>query len=111
MVMTYHAPTAYTSAGKLLTMLGVRPKVQLIAETFLALPFLVAAADCVALIPERLARRLAPAADVRILDCPFQAVPLVEALWWHPMYQRDAGHLWLRNLLAEASRRVDDEGR
>jgi DNA-binding transcriptional LysR family regulator len=108
MVMTYHGPTAYTPAGKMLSMLGVRPKVQLIAETFLALPFLVAAADGVALIQERLARRLAPAADVSILDCPFPTVPLVEALWWHPMYQRDAGHLWLRSLFAEAVRRLDE---
>jgi DNA-binding transcriptional LysR family regulator len=107
MVMTYDAPTAYTPAGKLLTMLGARPKVQLVAETFLALPFLVAAADGVALIQERLARRLAPAADVRVVDCPFQTPPLVEALWWHPMYQRDAGHVWLRHLFAEACQRID----
>jgi hypothetical protein len=22
--------------------------------------------------------------------------PLREALWWHPLHTRDAGHIWLR---------------
>ena len=56
-----HTPASYTPAGKQLSMLGVQPRVQLVAETFLALPFLVAASNGVALIQERLARQLAPA--------------------------------------------------
>ena len=67
-----------------------------------ALPFLVAAGNGVALIQERLARQLAPAVPIRILPCPFD----VEALWWHPMYERDAGHRWLRQLFTEAARFV-----
>jgi DNA-binding transcriptional LysR family regulator len=109
MITTYQAPTAYTPAGKQLSMLGVRPRVQLVAETFLALPFLVAASRGFALIQERLARRLAPAAAVRVMPCPFDVVPLLEALWWHRMYQRDAAHRWLRDLFREAARRVSDE--
>jgi len=78
--------------------------VQLVAETFLALPFLVAAGNGVALIQERLARQLAPAVPIRILPCPFDVAPLMEALWWHPMYDRDPGHRWLRQLFTEAAR-------
>jgi DNA-binding transcriptional LysR family regulator len=104
MVVAHHEPTSYTPAGKQLAMLGVQPRVQLVAETFLALPFLVAASDGVALIQERLARQLAPAAGVRILPCPFEVAPLIEALWWHPMYDRDPGHRWLRQLFTEAAR-------
>jgi DNA-binding transcriptional LysR family regulator len=107
MVMTWNAPTAYTPAGKLLTMLGVRPRVQIVAETFVAAPFLVAAGNGVALVQERLARILQPATDVRIMECPFQTPPLVEALWWHPMYDHDAGHQWLRSLFAQATELLD----
>src|SRR6185437_4041959 len=103
MVVTYQSPTAYTPAAKQLSMLGVQPRVQLVAESFLALPFLVAAGNGVALIQERLARQLTPAVPIRILPCPFDVASLIDALWWHPMYDRDPGHRWLRQLFAEAA--------
>ena len=106
MVVAHHEPASYTPAGKQLSMLGVQPRVQLVAETFLALPFLVAAGNGVALIQERLARQLGPAVPIRILPCPFDVAPLFEALWWHPMYDRDPGHRWLRRLFAEAAQLV-----
>jgi DNA-binding transcriptional LysR family regulator len=102
MVMTYQTPTAFTPGAKPLEMLGVEVNVQVVTESFLALPFLVAAVRGVGLIQKRLADRLGPAADVRILPCPFEPVPLIEALWWHPMNTRDAGHRWLRDLFVRA---------
>src|SRR5271166_904634 len=107
MVVAHHEPASYTPAGKQLSMLGVQPRAQLVAETFLALPSLVAASNGVALIQERLARQLAGAVPIRILPCPFDVAPLIEALWWHPMYDRDAGHRWLRQLFAEAAQFVE----
>ena len=106
MIMTYQAPTAYTPAGKQLSLLGVQPRVQLVAETFLAVPFLVSAGNGVAIIQERLARPLAAAAGVRVLPCPFEVPALMEALWWHPMYQHDPGHRWLRQLFTEAAQQL-----
>ena len=104
MVVAHHEPASYTPAGKQLSILGVQPRVQLVAETFLALPFLVAAGSGVALIQERLARQLTPAVPIRVLPCPFEVASLIEALWWHPMYARDAGHRWLRQVFTEAAR-------
>lgn len=108
MVVTYRGPTAYTPAAKQLSMLGVRPRVPLVAETFLTVPFLVAASDGFAIVQERLARLLGPAAGIRIVSCPFDAVPLEEAFWWHPVHRRDGGHRWLRQILAEAARQLPD---
>ena len=48
-----------------------------------------------------------PAAGVRLLPCPFDPLPLVEAVRWHPLYDRDVGHRWLRDLLAEAAAEMD----
>jgi hypothetical protein len=62
-------------------------------------PFLVVGTDRVALLQERIARRIAATPDLRILDCPFDVVPLVEAFWWHPVYTHDLEHTWLRDLL------------
>ena len=68
MVAAHHEPASYTPAGKQLSMLGVQPRVQLVAETFLALPSLVAASNGIALIQERLARQLAGRS--RSASCP-----------------------------------------
>lgn len=101
-VMTYHAPTAFTPAGRQVQMLGVEPRVQVVVESFLALPYMITGTDRIALVQARLAPRLAAAGDVRVLPCPFDAVPLVQALWWHPINDRDPAHVWLRELLVEA---------
>jgi len=98
MAVTYREPTRFTPAVKQLHMVGIEPRVVAVSESFLALPFLVAGTDRFALVQQRLAARLSAAADVRILPCPFPVTPLVEALWWHPVYERDTGHQWLRTV-------------
>ena len=99
---TYLAPTAFTPAGRQLQTLGVEPRVEVVVESFLALPFVLAGTDRIALIQSRLAERMTRGGDVRALRCPFDAVPITEAMWWHPMYERDPAHVWLRALLVEA---------
>jgi DNA-binding transcriptional LysR family regulator len=105
-VVTFHEPTAFSPAQRQLRMLGVEPQVRFVVESYLTVPPLVAAGGCVTLLQEKLAARIPREAGVRILPCPFDAVPVVEALWWHPMYARDAGHAWLRQIFAEAGQRV-----
>jgi DNA-binding transcriptional LysR family regulator len=104
---TYLSQTAFTPAARQLQLLGIEPHVQLVVASFLALPFVIAGTDRIALVQARLARELTAYPDVRALPCPFDALPITEALWWHPMYERDSGHLWLRGFLAEACRKLD----
>ncbi len=103
-VLTYHGPTAYTPAARQLQLLGVEPHAQVVVESFLALPYHLAGTDRVALVQSRLVPQLAASGDVRALPCPFDAVPLRQALWWHPINERDPSHVWLRDVLAEACR-------
>jgi DNA-binding transcriptional LysR family regulator len=105
-VFTYHAPSAFTPASRQLEMLGVEPRVHIVAESFLALPWLVAGTDRLALVQTHLADRLTRVGDVRALDCPFDALPITEALWWHPTHEHDPEHAWLRSVFVEAGRRV-----
>ncbi|MEU6747739.1 LysR family transcriptional regulator [Spirillospora sp. NPDC046719] len=102
-VMLYHRPTAFAPAAQQLRMIGVEPRVEIVVDGFLQMPFLIAGSDRIALLQEQLARRIADASGVRVLDCPFEAVPLAEAFWWHPMYRSDVAHAWLRELLVEAA--------
>lgn len=102
-VVLHDRPTAFAPPVRQLRMLGVEPRVEIVVDGFLQMPFLVAGGDRVALLPARLAHRVAPAAGLRVLDCPFDAFPLTEAFWWHPLYGGDAGHAWLRGILTEAA--------
>jgi DNA-binding transcriptional LysR family regulator len=99
---TYLTPTAFTPAARQLQMLGIEPHVQMVVASFLALPFVIAGTERIALVQSRVARQLTAHPDVQALPCPYDAVPISEAFWWHPMYERDPGHLWLRRYLADA---------
>ena len=105
-VVLFNLPTAFAPAIQQLRAIGVEPRVEVVVDGFLPMPFLVAGTNRVALIQERLAHRLAAPAGVRVLPCPFEVVPLVEAFWWHPMFRNDPAHTWLRRVLSEAGRQL-----
>jgi DNA-binding transcriptional LysR family regulator len=94
----YDAP-----AARQLSMLGLEPHVEVSVQSFQLLPTLVAGTRRVALIQRRLAELMAPVARVRVLPCPFEAVPVQEALWWHPVHTQDAAHIWLRETAARVA--------
>ncbi|MFI1031282.1 LysR family transcriptional regulator [Streptomyces sp. NPDC020951] len=97
---TYDAP-----AARQLSMIGVEPRVEVSVDSFQVLPFLVAGTRRIALVQQRLAEQLSGVAAVRVMEAPYEAVPLQEALWWHPVHTHDAAHIWLR----ETSARVGAE--
>ncbi|MFI7500936.1 LysR family transcriptional regulator [Streptomyces sp. NPDC049687] len=92
---TYDAP-----AARQLSMLGIEPRVEVSADSFQVLPFLVAGTRRIALVQQRLAERLNGVAAVRMMEPPHNVVPLQEALWWHPVHTHDAAHIWLRETAA-----------
>ncbi|WP_196780855.1 LysR substrate-binding domain-containing protein [Nocardioides sambongensis] len=100
-VVMWDLPTAFAPAARQLNMLGVEPRIELTVDSFLAVPFLVGSTQRVAVLQRRLADRLAPSTRVRALPCPWDAVPLKEAMWWHPSLRADPGHRWLRTVMRE----------
>lgn len=98
---TYDAP-----AVRQLGMLGVEPRVEVSVDSFQLLPLMIAGTRRIALIQARLARLLAPVAAVRLMEPPYEAVPLREALWWHPVHTHDAAHIWLRETAARVGSRL-----
>jgi DNA-binding transcriptional LysR family regulator len=96
-------------AARQLIMIGVEPRVEVSADSFQLLPFLITGTRRVALIQESLAAVLRGVAQVRVMRPPYDAVPLQEAMWWHPVHTHDAAHVWLRETVArvgEARRRL-----
>jgi DNA-binding transcriptional LysR family regulator len=105
-VATYYGPTASTPAARQMRMLGIEPHVQVVTESFLTIPGLIAGTRRIALLQERLVRLLPVDVGIRALPCPFEAGPLIDAMWWHPVYDRDPEHAWFRALVARAARQV-----
>jgi DNA-binding transcriptional LysR family regulator len=109
-----HAAATFGHAGlnpaeRALAELGVRRNVQVTTVGWLSLPFVVAGTDLVAVVPERLARRVAAAAGVAVAEPPFGRVELVEAAWWHPMRTADPALAWLRTILSEVAQSLDTQ--
>ncbi|OXM73759.1 MULTISPECIES: LysR family transcriptional regulator [Amycolatopsis] len=102
-VVTYHGPTASTPAARQMRMLGIELHVQVVTETFLTVPSLVRGTGRVALLQRRLAAAVPAELGVRVLPCPFEVGPLREAMWWHPMYDDDPEHRYLREVVLRAT--------
>lgn len=90
-----------------LAQLGIHPHVAVRVESYLAVPHFIAGTDRIALMQARLAARLADRLDLRVLECPGRTEPIVESLWWHRQYEDDIAHAWLRRLISEAARGLD----
>jgi DNA-binding transcriptional LysR family regulator len=97
----YFGQSGLNAAERALDELGVRRRVQIRVTGWLPLPFVVAGTNMVAIVPERLARRVADPAGVLVVEPPFGTVDLVEAAWWHPTRSADPALSWLRGVLRE----------
>ena len=97
----FSGPSGGTAAVQQLQQLGVQPRVQVVVNGFVTLPLFVSGTDRICMLPYRVASLMAPTAGLRVLECPFDALPLVQALWWHPVFEHDFEHVWLRQLLAD----------
>ena len=102
-VATFGQREMLNQAEHALTVLGVPRRVQVTTEGWLPLPFVVAGTDLVAVVPERLARRVAGTAGVLVVEPPFGKIDLIEAVWWHPTRSGDQALRWLRSIVADVA--------
>jgi DNA-binding transcriptional LysR family regulator len=91
-----------------LSLLGITPRVAVRVESYHAVPYFVASTGRMALLQERIAVRAAPRFGLRILPCPGDPEPIVEALWWTREHQHDPAHAWLRGMLAQCADECPD---
>lgn len=101
-VFTYRTRSAFTSVGRQIEQLGVNPWIEAVVESFVMLPLFVERTDRLAIIQRHLSPLAQRMGDVQVLELPFEAVPLLNALWWHPVHEPDPEHRWLREVFAAA---------
>jgi DNA-binding transcriptional LysR family regulator len=75
-------------------------------ESFALLPFLLRGTELVALVPERLAVRVAGMAEIRILKSPHAVRPVRQTLCWNPRRSNDGPHQWMRDLIVDSARQL-----
>ncbi len=97
-VFTYQSRTAFTSASRQLQVLGLEPRVEAVVESFLGLASFVAGTGRLALVQAGLLRHLGDEGGIRVLEPPFDATSIINALWWHPIHTHDPEHAWMRQL-------------
>ena len=68
----------------------------------LALPEVVRSTDLVATVPRRLLSAPVDFGGVVTLEAPRELPDVVDSLWWHPRFDSDPAHQWLRQRVHEA---------
>jgi len=61
-----------------------------------AVPFVVAQSDAVALVPTRLAHTFAPMLGLRVASVAGLDIRLKTYCFWHPQFHQDQANRWLR---------------
>jgi LysR family transcriptional regulator, nod-box dependent transcriptional activator len=104
-----HAVYQHTLSGGLgmadrkIHQMNIPRRVQVTVDSFVLLPLLLQGTPQVALIQERLGQKLAPFADLRLVEPLFETPPLAEAMYWHSRNTSDPAHRWLRDMLREVA--------
>jgi DNA-binding transcriptional LysR family regulator len=99
------SPTGGSFEGptdKALARLQLRRKVRYSVPSFLLMPEILQTDDLIALVPSRLLRKN----DRRlvVLKPPVEVPGFDVIAVWHPRVDKDTGHRWLRNGLAQSAK-------
>jgi DNA-binding transcriptional LysR family regulator len=83
--------------------IGCQRRVVASSGSLATAPLLLQGTPFVTLIPRRLGERLRHAADIRLIEPPFDVPPLRETLFWSPRFTASPSHTWLRERFCEAA--------
>ena len=82
---------------------GLARRVALRVSSFLVAPIVVAETDFIATTPELLARRMAKRFALHLVPPPLRIPRFGLRLAWHPRFDDDPAHRWLRAFVSRAS--------
>lgn len=89
-----------------LAAMGIEPHVALSTRSFTLVPWLLPGTSLFAFVHERLVDSTLLRRELRILEPPVPLKPIVETMYWHPVFHSDPAHLWLRQVLATQSANI-----
>jgi LysR family transcriptional regulator, nod-box dependent transcriptional activator len=93
-------------AENYLSAIGCQRRVVASSGSLATAPFLLQETPFVTLIPRRLGERVRHAADIKLVEPPFDVPPLRETLFWSPRVTASPAHAWLRERFCEAAKAI-----
>lgn len=104
----HHAAVFYKTEGQgfidtLLEQKGLARRAAVIVPHFATVPFVVAASDLIATVPERSADQFAKQLKLQVLPFPLTIPPFRMTMVWHERMEADLAHSWLRGLIVETA--------
>jgi DNA-binding transcriptional LysR family regulator len=103
LLVRLEGPNLESTSELHLERLGITRRVQAAAASFVVVPFLLTGTRLVALLQERLGRRLARHCAIRLLAPPVKMPAIEERMFWNPRHSSDPAHAWLRGALQEVA--------
>lgn len=91
----------------LLAQRGLARRVSRAVPYFQVALAMTAASDAVLTVSERIARAQAPALGLRVVEPPLPLEPFALSMVWHPRFDADPAHGWLRAQLVAATAALD----
>ena len=86
---------------KALARVGLQRRLVITTPHLLVLPALMATSDCVAAVPNRVARRLATLSGLAIFALPVATAPWTVSMLWSRVADQDTANVWLRQTLQQ----------
>jgi LysR family transcriptional regulator, nod-box dependent transcriptional activator len=83
--------------------LGLKQNDAMLASCYAALPGIVVASGCLAVVPETLARSAVSMLPLQYAPLPFPTEPIDWTMIWHLRNDEDPATLWLRNSLLRSA--------
>jgi LysR family nod box-dependent transcriptional activator len=80
--------------------LGIRTEVALSTQSFTLVPWLLPGTSLFGFVHERLLRATSVRRELRVVECDIPLRPIVETMYWHPVFHNDPAHTWLRECVA-----------
>jgi DNA-binding transcriptional LysR family regulator len=96
-------PDHNSIADEYIAKIGQERRIVASTESFTATPFLLRGTSMLTIVPRRLGERLQAAAEIRLLELPFEIPPLREKLVWNPRFTTGPGHVWMREQIVEVA--------
>lgn len=80
--------------------LGIEPNIALSTLSFTLVPLMLPGTSLFTFVQERLVTATPVRGDLRVLEPPVPLRPIVETMYWHPVFHNDPAHHWLRECVA-----------
>ncbi len=90
-----------------LTELGRERRIKLIVPHFLSAPLIVAETDMILSLPYLIAEQFKKYAPLEIFPIPLELPVYDLAMIWHPLYDKDLAHQWLREKVITTSKAIN----